>query len=359
MTQNPELSAFLFEHTPWQDEVNPIWPISAFTLHRNLARHNFPPKLQPNQYAQVLTSLKNSLLSCKELDRPRLIGAEELSALDKELLFEHFLCFESFQNTTAGQAFLIDQSAKFLALINIGDHLQIQLLDSSGGWEKSWNILSKIEGAIAETLGVAYSPKFGYLTSDPNISGTGLIVQVFLHLPALTHTEQLQEALVKQKEEEVAAISLQGRIEEIVGDIIVLKNGFTLGISEENILRALHTAAMKFMALEKNERVRLKNEGSVAIKDQVSRAYGLLLHSYQLQTKETMDALSLLKLGLDLGWVTGISDTKLNDILFKCRHAHLSHLSQEKSSDPNQLSHRRAEFIHKELQGVSLKTEET
>ncbi len=356
MKEKPDLPASLFEQTPWQDEVNPIWPASSFTLHRNIARYNFPPKLQAAQAGRVLEAVQGALLSSSGLEKPKLLKAEEISALDKELLFEHFLCAESFQNTTAGQGFVIDESGKFLALLNIDDHLQIQLLDSTGGWENTWNFLNKIEHAIAEKLDFAFSPKFGYLTSNPNICGTALIVQIFLHLPALVHTGQLQEALVKQKEEEVSAMSMQGKLEEIAGDIVVLKNRFTLGISEENILRALHMTAVKLMAAEKGARTRLKNENDAEIKDKISRAFGLLMHSYQLQTKEALDALSLLRLGIDLGLVTGISDSKINEIFFKCRHAHLSNIFQEKNLDPHALSHRRAEFVHKQLQGVELKT---
>lgn len=356
MTEKPDLPPSLLEHTPWLDEVNPIWPASTFTLHRNLARYNFPPKMQKVHSLRVLNGLQEMLLTACNLNKPKLLKAEEITALDKEFLFEHFLCLDSFQNTGEAQGFIVDENAKFLALINVGDHLQIQLLDSTGGWESAWNLINQIDQTIAEKSEIAYSPKFGYLTSDPNICGTALIVQIFLHLPALIHTNQLQEALVKQKEEEVVATSMQGKIEEIVGDIIVLKNGFTLGISEENILRALHTTAMKLMALEKSVRTHLKSENNAAIKDQISRAYGLLMHSYQLQTKETLDALSLLKLGIDLGLVTGISDSKINDIFFKCRHAHLSNLFPEKSTDLQALSHRRAEFVHKQLQGVELKT---
>ncbi len=356
MTEKHNLPTTLFEHTPWLDEVNPIWPASSFTLHRNLARYNFPPKLQAPQSMRIFNALQETLISACNLDKPKLLKADEITPLDKEFLFEHFLCFESFQNTTGAQGFIIDESAKFLALINIEDHLQIQLLDSTGAWENTWNTLNKIESAIGEKLDFAFSPKFGYLTSDPNISGTALIVQIFLHLPALIHTGKLQEALVKQKEEEVVATSLLGNIDEILGDIVVLKNNYTLGISEENILRALHMTAMKLMALEKGQRTQLKSESNADIKDQISRAYGLLLHSYQLQTKETLDALSLLKLGIDLGLVTGVSDSKINDIFFKCRHAHLSNLFPEKSTDLQALSHRRAEFVHKQLQGVELKT---
>lgn len=356
MKEKINLPETLLQHTPWQDEVDPIWPASVFIFHRNLSRFPFPPKLSGGKTEQVFDQIKPLLLASPLIDKPLLLKAAELSPIDKELLFEHYLCLESFQNTGIGQGFVIDSPGRFLALLNIEDHLQLHLLDMKGEWDNAFNRLSKIESEIGEKLGFAYSPKFGYLTADPNICGTALIVLVYLHLPALVRTGELQELLVKHKEEEVTAISMQGALDAIVGDLVVLKNTFTLGLTEENILRSLHGAAVKFVSLEKTARAKLKTSDNVDIKDEVSRAFGLLRHSYQLQTKEALNALSLLKLGLDLGWVTGISDSKLNDIFFKCRHAHLSHLFQEKSMDPHELSHKRAEFLQKQLAGVELKT---
>jgi protein arginine kinase len=115
---------------------------------------------------------------------------------------------------------------------------------------------------------------------------------------------------------------------------------------------------MKLMAIEKTLRSHLKNENNAEIKDLVSRSFGLLLHSYQLQTKEALGALSLMKLGLNLDWIEGISDAKLNTLFFQCRRAHLLHLLNEQQIvDPQEVARKRAEFLHKNMQGTILKIE--
>ena len=45
MTEKSNLPSALLEHIPWEAGSNPIWPATAFTVHRNLNRFNFPPKL--------------------------------------------------------------------------------------------------------------------------------------------------------------------------------------------------------------------------------------------------------------------------------------------------------------------------
>ncbi len=179
----------------------------------------------------------------------------------------------------------------------------------------------------------------------------------FLHLPALIHKDKLQDALAKQNNEEIEASSMQGSLDEFLGDLVILSNRYTLGVSEENIFYSLHSAAMQFALLEKTLRDHLREDTDSEMKDHVSRAFGLLMHSYQLETKETLDALSLMKLGLDLNWISGITHQAINEVFFQCRRAHLTALSLE--TDPKHLLRRRAELIHTKLKPMQLNTETT
>ncbi len=355
MTEKNSLPSALLEHVPWEEETNPIWPASSFILHRNINKYFFPPKLNEAQFKQIASILQTSLLKAAPLKQPIFLGADQIDATDKEFLFEHFLCLEGFQNTLGGQGFIVDDSSRFLGMLNIQDHLQIQLIDCKGAWEETWNTISQIENAISQSVEFSYNSKFGYLTSDPHLAGTGLVVLVYLHLPALIHSGQLPDTLLKHKEEEISATGMQGTVDEMVGDILVLRNSYTLGISEESILHALHSMAMKLMAIEKTLRTHLPEEKTSELKDMVSRSFGLLMHSYQLQTKEAMNALSLLKMGLDLKWISGITDQKLTEALFRCRRAHLLYQFQNKKIPPDDIPKKRAEYLHSLMRGIELK----
>ncbi|MBS0604934.1 MAG: protein arginine kinase [Verrucomicrobia bacterium] len=358
MTEKVNLPKTLVEHTPWETEINPIWLATSFLLHRNLAKFNFPPKMNDRQFQQTLSLLKDQILQSSLLQKPVLLSAEGVSALDKEFLYEHFLCLEGIQNTLSGQGFIVDESGHFLAELNIQNHLQLQLTDCQGKWENAWNTLSQIETAIGTAVDFAFSPKFGFLTAEPFLCGTGLTVQAYLHLPALIHMKQLEETLLKQKEEGISVAGMGGNLDEVTGDLIVVSNSYTLGINEESIIHSVHSMAMKLMAMEKTLRSHLQTENNAEIKDQVSRAFGLLLHSYQLQTKEALGALSLMKLGLHLDWIGGITDAKLNSLFFQCRRGHLLHtIGELQVSDLQEIAHKRADYLHKNMQGVVLKIE--
>ena len=336
----------LLQHPLWEEEKNPIWLATSITLFRNLATTKFPSKQNERELLNTSHLLKEAL------PNKIFLPAEKLSLNDKKLLFEHFLCLEGFQNAAAGEAFAIDESGRFLALINQKDHLHLQMIDTTGDIDRLWKKLVELEIEISQKISYAFSPKFGYLTSNPLQCGTALQACLYLHLPALHHTGQLHQACTK--EEEISFIGLEGSINDLIGDLLILKNRYTLGVNEEVILHSLQTTAIRLIDAEKKQREELKKAGNPEIKDLVSRAYGLLLHSYQLQTIETLNALSVLKLGLDLNWIKGISSQKINNLFFKCRHGHLAFLSPTKPLDTHNLPHERAKLIHEEIKEITL-----
>lgn len=250
----------------------------------------------------------------------------------------------------------MDESGEFLGVFNMKDHLILKLIDHREELENVLEKIAKIEASINRSVSFAYSPKFGFLTADPTQCGTGLVAHIFLHLPGLIHSKRLDEVIKKIKEDGIEKTGLQGNPNELIGDIVAFHNNYTLGVTEESIISSLRNLATKIIVEEKSIRSHIKDETQVeqdSLKNQVSRSYGILLHSYQIESIEALQAVSMLKLGLEQGWIDGIKLQKLNKLFFDCRRAHLLCHFGEKISQEN-LPHKRAEFIHQELKGVNL-----
>lgn len=347
MNLNPSLTAALIGNIPNPTQVPSIWTATTLTLKRNLARFHFPSKMGTGEKNQSHSLLKEVLVGSLEF-----FDESTLSPPDKELIYEHFLFLRGFQQNLSGSGLAIDPKGTFLALLNGLNHLELRVLCPGGNADAGWQQLVKVDTEIGNKLDFAFSSKFGYLTSDPTESGTGFIVQAYLHLPALIHMNELEKLL--PKDDELIVTGLAGNLEELVADCIILKNNYTLGMTEEAILQSIQTASAKLVGAEKSLRTKLKEKPDPAIKDLIAKAYGLLTHAYQLEIKDALDYLSLMKLGLDLGWVTGVSDQKMAELFFKCRRGHLCHLFPALTEQGKELEHKRAEFLHKELQGLQL-----
>ena len=102
--------------------------------------------------------------------------------------------------------------------------------------------------------------------------------------------------------------------------------------------------ATRAVVTEINLRKKLVQGNNEMMKNKVTRALGLLTHSYQLELIEAMNALSLVKLGVEVGWIQAPPEVNLNDVLFGCRRAHLIHQMGNKIEIP-ELPKTRAQYL--------------
>ncbi len=343
----------LCQKKPWDSNDNSVWLASTISLLRNVEKFKFPAKLEKGRQQQLIALASKELLSGNLLKDPKLHSVEQISPIHKQFLVEHFLSTLNFQQAHSGEAFILEESGLLLATLNIHDHIRLHLIDCKGELETSWSKLVEIETGLGKYVTYSFSPKYGFLTSDFNQCGTGLIISVFLQVPGLIHTDRLDDVLESVIDESLVVSGIQGNPTEIIGDVLVVQNNYTLGVSEENIISSLRSLTTKIMLEENSAKHKILHEGDPEIKDRVSRAFGILIHSYQIDAIEALNAIGLLKLGVELKWLTGLSVRDVNKLFFNCRRAHLL---QQFDAEPKQeeIGHKRAEYIHKVLKDVHL-----
>lgn len=357
---NLHLPDFILHHLPWDESTHSFWPISSFTLRRNLSNRLFSFKLSDIESYQIFSLLKSILLKTKMFKDAHVIELKALTKEEKLYLFEHFFISDDQCGQSLHQAIIIDKTCQIIAGINFGDHLIIHAIDSQNHWHRTIELIYALEKELSQQLEFAYQPRFGYLTQKPSQCGIALTIKAYLHLPATLQSKDTKNSLLElENSDEFLKISQMKALEEdnepltFFGDLVILENRYNLGISEDQILRSVYAIANKLINQESFLRAEIKRKEDGEFKDLISRSFGILKHSYQMPTKDALSALSYIKLGIDLGWITGISDDIINKIYFKSRKSHL--LSNENSDlAQDALLHKRASFIHDELKNARL-----
>ena len=354
MTTNNEIGPLFTEDlSPWNENPNSVWIASTILINRNIENYNFPVKLPPERRKQLVSLIGKQVGGLKGFDQPRLLKSEDCTPLDREFLSEHCLTDEGFIQAAQGEAFIFDKKGESILTVNIEDHLHFHFIDVKGHLEKGLTLLGAVETQLSKTFSFAFSPRFGFLTSSPYKCGTGMVLSLFLQISGLLHGGTWKEVQEKLREESIEITGLLGKPDELVGDLIVVKNQYSLGMNEESIVVALRAFAMKILAEENAAREKIKSSDSGEVKDKVARAYALLMYSYQIETVEALNEIALMKFGLEMGWIKGITLTELNALFFSCRRAHLMRREKEKIPMEN-VAHKRAELIHQSLKNVTL-----
>lgn len=339
---------------PWEQNANSIWLASTLSLHRNIEKFTFPQKLDTEKRYLISKVIADTLKTLPSLSRITILPVGSIAPIDREFLTEQFLIFETTRDNQHGQDIAIEPSGTLLIQINANDHLELNIVDPSGELEQSLHRLNTIEREIEGHLPFSFSNHFGYMTSDPCRSGTGLVITAYLHIPALVSQGGYHQTIDSEKHEGLLFTSLQGNPNDLIGDLLVIKNRWTLGISEETILSLVRNTVQKIIFDERSARESLQKSKATKNIDQISRAIGTLQHSFTIDTSEALRALSQIKFGIELGWIQGMGLKKINELFFDCRRAHLAKKINPSSYASPQLYSDRAQYFREIMAGVSL-----
>nr|CRI42822.1 Protein-arginine kinase [Chlamydia pneumoniae] len=336
-------------------QANKVWPVTTFSLARNLSVSKFLPCLSKEQKLEILQFITSHFNHIEGFGEFIVLPLKDTPLWQKEFLLEHFLLPYDLVGNPEGEALVVSRSGDFLAAINFQDHLVLHGIDFQGNVEKTLDQLVQLDSYLHSKLSFAFSSEFGFLTTNPKNCGTGLKSQCFLHIPALLYSKEFTNLI--DEEVEIITSSLLLGVTGFPGNIVVLSNRCSLGLTEEQLLSSLRITASKLSVAEVAAKKRLSEENSGDLKNLILRSLGLLTHSCQLELKETLDALSWIQLGIDLGLIKVTENHPLwNPLFWQIRRAHLALQKQAEDSRDLQkdtISHLRASVLKELTKGLS------
>jgi protein arginine kinase len=267
-------------------------------LARNLNEYPFPARLDESQKKDI-AKLVNDILSQDKtfdldfIDMSALSSAETVSLAEKHLISPEFAC------DTAGRSLLLSKDEDISIMICEEDHIRIQTVYPGLSLEEAFETALRIDEILENKITYAFDENLGYLTQCPTNIGTALRASVMLHLPALSKKGAMQRLSTTVAKLGLTLRGSYGEGSEISGDIYQLSNQVTLGISEEAAIKNLNSIAMQIIAQEKQTRALLiKDEDYL---DRIYRAYGILKSAYKLTSKELMNLISYVRVGVSEG----------------------------------------------------------
>jgi protein arginine kinase len=209
-------------------------------------------------------------------------------------------------------------------MCNEEDHLRIQALTPGFSLDDAHREAELLDGELGDRISFAFHPEFGYLTGCPTNVGTGLRASVLIHLPALVLTREIGKVLQGLSQVGLTHRGLWGEGSEVRGNLFQLSNQTTLGKSEAELLEHLSRLVSEVMGHEQRARQVLVRDAPVLVEDRVWRAWGLLRHARMLGFDETLNLLSGVRLGVELGILPDLGWTRLNRMLVLAQDAHVA-----------------------------------
>jgi len=134
--------------------------------------------------------------------------------------------------------------------------------------------------------------------------------------------------------------------------VFQVSNQMTLGESETGIVERLEKVLSQIIEHEENARQTLLEKKPKMLFNHIGRAYGILANAHSISSKETMNLLSLTRLGVDMEVFPGTDRALVDELFILTQPAHLQNLHSEKlSTEERDLL--RADMMRDRLKNVS------
>ena len=323
---------------------------SRMRLARNISRFPFLTRATEAQRAEIHDSIRSALsrLGLSANGYCYVDLEQNTDELTSRFLLERHLISRELANGSGGRGVLFDKSEMLAVMVNEEDHLRIQAIRAGFQVQEAYDEIRLIDDKLDRDLEFAFSEEFGYLTACPTNVGTGMRASVMVHLPALVFTKQIDKVFASVTKISLAVRGFYGEGTQASGDFYQISNQVTLGVSEEEILSLLRRVVPKIVSYEREVRDHLLDKERLSLEDKIWRALGILREARSISSEETMDLLSSVRLGVNLGLLGKVDIATVNELFILTQPAHLQRL-EKRDLDPSERDITRADFIRKQL----------
>jgi len=321
---------------------------SRIRLARNLDKERFPHWADKLQGEKNLNTIKEGLSKVDYLKRTTFFNLVDIDSVDKQFLVErHLMSLEQAQKSDS-KALVVDNEEIVSIMINEEDHIRTQVMQSGFNLFEAWNIINAIDDGLARELNFAFHPNWGYLTACPTNVGTGMRGSVMLHLPALVMTQSIDRVMAAIAKLSFTTRGLYGEGTQASGNFFQISNQISLGPSENEIIESINGLIRQIIEQEKQARESLLTKNGTLLEDRINRSLGILKSARIISSQETIEMLSMVRLGCDTGMIKDIDRRAINELFITTQPAHLQKIENKKiSSQERDL--RRAQLIREKL----------
>jgi protein arginine kinase len=299
---------------------------SRIRLARNVAAFPFTNRASAYQKAEIEGLLKDRVQRLDLDPRLEYINVPNLSPLDRQLLVERQLISRELAAADGPRGVALGPRETVSLMINEEDHLRLQVMRSGFSLDEAWQDIDRVDDLLEARISYAFSEEFGYLTACPTNVGTGMRASVMLHLPQLVFTKQIEKVFRALQKINLAVRGLYGEGSRASGDFYQISNQVTLGKSETQILNEIREVIPQIITYERQARNAMLKENRQTLQDRVSRAYGTLCSATMMTSEETMDLLSSVRLGVNMGLLDDVTIGTVNELFIHTQPAHLQKL---------------------------------
>ena len=295
-------------------EANPedIVLCSSVKLARNFKDSKFTDKLKLEESQENISRVYDILSKQSKEGNFKLIKLWEQDYNYARGFVEKKLISNKLLDRREKSGFILNEENTISVMINEEDNLGIKCISDDLNLREEFKVVDEIDDIIEEKIQYAFNQDYGYLTASLNNVGTGLKATTILHLPALTMNEEIKNITTGLNQVGMSISGMYNESNQVYGNLYLISNQVSLGVKEEELVNNVESVVFNIINEEKKYREIMITKYNKETEDKVFRAQAILKSARMLNSKETLDLLSNVRLGVELG-IVNIEKKVLNN----------------------------------------------
>lgn len=290
---------------------------------RNVDGVNFVSKFSADDADDIVLNVKKALdplygennygiVDLNKAEKDQIIALSEAHSLRIKVVPQKYPRFVFYDNT--------DQT---LIMTNEAEHIAVATSMSGFELDSCYSATAKVVNELSSRIPFANDEGFGFITSDPGLSGASLKAAVVMHIPALTISPEFSPFFEKMAKKGISVKGLYSEANKTFGAYWRISNDYMRGITEDEIISEVKSAVNYAAELEEEKRSELIGKKRQFLYDTVWRSFGVLATSRLLSNKDFIIAMSNLRLGAELDMFDISLDT-IDEITTYGRQSYIS-----------------------------------
>ena len=286
---------------------------SGIKLSRNIKGIPFPNKMNKGNAEHVQKAVFDAFGGFDNFD---FLPADSLDERKKVALIERFGCGTELLKSKLASV-LIAKNIGTVITLNAEDHVSIQCSSRNFELEALYTTACGIQDILEKSIEFSFDPQLGYLTASPSNVGTGLKASAAIHLAGVSLTKQTEHLIMSLTKLGCTVEGIYGDGAQTLGSIFRVSNQYTLGLTEQEIIKAQTDIVSQLAEQEMHirEAVNTKNPNELA--DMCSRSLGVCRYARRLSFNELVQHVSNIKFGASLG-ILDVTQEASDKLLEEC-----------------------------------------
>lgn len=300
-------------------------------LARNLANFPFPAKLRESDGERIQSIVTDAFNHLEDAGSYHISSLDGVNPLAIRIFQERGLLKPDYSEKECG--IVLCNDGKISCTINTLDHIRIASFSPGFDFDSAFSRAHEVDEGLQRSIQFAASYDFGYLTSSVMDCGSGLKLSVRVHLPALSLLGRIASL-----SRELCAKGLgfsasygSGSQGSSLGAFYQLYSMNSTAGTEFDQVATLAGACKKLVEAERAARDECMKNRLSEVRNIMYRSVALARYSMFVPLRESIELISGVKFGKEMGFLAGIEDSTIHGLLYNVQEAHLEYM--RKSGD--------------------------